>query len=120
MSFLSKNNLNKICQGGGQVNSPIVKNNSKTLSCLSILFYIGFLLIPDFAFAAGGLEKANKLLETVSSWLNALSIATVTIAILVVGYKVVFGGQTIRECVPIIIGAILIASASQIANLLLS
>lgn len=81
-------------------------------SCLSMI-------IASNAFAAGGLDKANTLLQKVVEWLNYLSIAVVTIAILVVGYKVLFGGQTIRECSPIIIGAVIIASASTIASLLM-
>ncbi|TWO17853.1 TrbC/VirB2 family protein [Campylobacter lanienae] len=76
------------------------------------------LVMPSLSFA-GGLSSAENLLNTVSGWLTALSAVTVTIAILVVGYKVTFGGQTIRECTPIIIGAVLIASASTIAGLML-
>ncbi len=68
--------------------------------------------------ASGGLEKVNTLLENVVSWLKYAAVAVVTIAIFVVGYKVLFGGQTIRECAPIIIGAVLIASAAAIADLL--
>ena len=66
------------------------------------------------------MEKAKTLLEQVAEWLRYISVATVTIAILVVGYKVLFGGQTIRECTPIIIGALIIASASEVASLLMS
>ncbi|KPC27197.1 Conjugal transfer protein [Pseudomonas syringae pv. cilantro] len=43
---------------------------------------------------------------------------TVTIAVLWVGYKVLFAGNTLRECAPIIIGAIIIASASEVARMM--
>jgi type IV secretion system protein VirB2 len=85
-----------------------------------------FVLLTLFIFAetafcqSGGLSGAKNLLENIEGALRALSVVTVTIAILWVGYKVLFGGQTLRECAPIIIGAILIAGASEIANLLIS
>ncbi|MDL7284025.1 TrbC/VirB2 family protein [Escherichia coli] len=49
-----------------------------------------------------------------------LSLVTVTIACLWVGYKVLFGGSTIRECSPIIIGAIVIASAAEVASMMVN
>lgn len=104
---------------GADLKQPLTKSTS-LIKLFSIVFIFSlFFLFPESAFAAGGLEKANKLLETVIEWLNYLSIAVVTIAILVVGYKITFGGQTIQSCAPIIIGAIVIVSAAQIANLLM-
>ncbi|RMR11234.1 hypothetical protein ALP90_200198 [Pseudomonas amygdali pv. ulmi] len=76
------------------------------------------LLVTSVPALADGFAKAQTLLDKVSTGLLALSIVTVTIATLWVGYKVLFGGSTLRECAPIIIGAILIASASEIARLL--
>ena len=102
--------------GGGNLNS---KNLALKNFPLLITLLIAFLIIPTDLLAAGGLDKAKSLLDKVIEWLNYLSIGVVTIAILVVGYKVLFGGQTIRECSPIIIGAIIIASAATVANLLL-
>lgn len=114
MVFLFKKYLSKKCRGGGHHNCLLLNNK------FSLKYFITFLfLLPNFIFAAGGLDKAEALLDTVASWLNALSVVSVTIAILLVGYKVAFGKQTIPECVPIIIGGILIASAAQIAKLLL-
>lgn len=76
------------------------------------------LLATSVPAMADGFSKASTLLEKVSTGLLALSIVTVTIAVLWVGYKVLFAGNTLRECAPIILGAILIASASEIARLL--
>lgn len=67
---------------------------------------------------ADGFSKAETLLEKVKTGLNGLSLVTVTIACLWVGYKVLFGGSTIRECSPIIIGAIVIASAAEVASMM--
>jgi len=77
----------------------------------------GVIVAPVTAMA-DGFTKAGTLLDKVSTGLLALSIVTVTIAVLWVGYKVLFAGNTLRECAPIIMGAILIASASEIARLL--
>lgn len=82
--------------------------------------FLLILLLPNFVFAAGGLGKVNKLLETISGWLYGAATVTVTIAIIWVGYKILFGGQTLRECAPVLIGAIIIASATTIAGLLMA
>ncbi|MFS1538333.1 MAG: TrbC/VirB2 family protein [Candidatus Phlomobacter fragariae] len=76
---------------------------------------LSLMITPSFA---DGFKKADSLLQKVESGLTGLSIVTVTLAVLWVGYKVLFGGKTLRECSPIIIGAILIASASEVAKLL--
>ena len=76
--------------------------------------YITFLTSPAYAEFA----KAKAMLTRVEEGLRGLSLVTVTIAVLWVGYKVLFGGCTTRECSPIIIGAIIIASAAEIARLL--
>ncbi len=69
---------------------------------------------------ADGFSKAETLLESVKSGLSGLALVTVTLAAIWVGYKILFGGSTIRECAPIIIGAIVIASASEIASMMVS
>lgn len=75
------------------------------------------LSVPAFA---DGFTKAESLLEKIKTGLTGLSLVTVTLATLWVGYKVLFGGSTLRECAPIIIGAVIIASAAEIASLLAS
>jgi len=68
--------------------------------------------------SSAGFDKAKTLLESIVSALTGISLITVTLATLWVGYKVLFGGRTLRECAPIIVGAILIASAAEIAKIL--
>lgn len=87
-------------------------NNVKTVLSGVLL---SLMATPAFA---DGFKKADTLLQKVQAGLTGLSIVTVTLAVLWVGYKVLFGGSTLRECAPIIIGAILIASASEVAKLL--
>jgi len=75
------------------------------------------ILMSNFAMA-GGLDKVNTLMQKVSTALQALSLATITVAILWVGYKVLFTGTSIRDMGSTILGAVIIASAAQIAALL--
>jgi trbC/VIRB2 family len=91
----------------------------RVLQILLVVFAVACILMPDMAFAAGGLAKTKKVVDTVAQWLQYLAIGIVTIAIFVVGYKVLFGGQTVRECAPILIGCAIIGGASEIASLLL-
>ncbi|MDP8042538.1 TrbC/VirB2 family protein [Pasteurella atlantica] len=76
-----------------------------------------FLLLSSESFCAG-LERVNELMDKIKSALSGISIVTVTVAILVAGYKVIFGGQTFREVAPILVGGVIIGSAFQIATML--
>lgn len=85
--------------------------------CYNFLFFISVLFVSSPAFAE--FKKAQKLMEKIEGGLRGLSLVSVTIAIIWVGYKVLFGGSTLRDCAPILIGAILLASAAEIAKLLM-
>jgi trbC/VIRB2 family len=115
LSLVSANS----CGGGATYKRNLTSFDFLKISLLLTLAILIFFPTDILAApASGGLEKVNTLLENVVSWLKYAAVAVVTIAIFVVGYKVLFGGQTIRECAPIIIGAVLIASAAAIADLL--
>jgi type IV secretion system protein VirB2 len=90
--------------------------NSSLTKIIVVALICGF-LFPDFAFAQ--LDEVAGRLEKIRDALSTLSAVTVTIAVLYVGYKVLFGGSTIKEMMPTIIGAIIIACAAQIASLFL-
>lgn len=62
-------------------------------------------------------EKATSLINKFSSWLTSIGVAVITIAVMVAGYKILFQGQSFREVAPILIGGILIGSASSIAGI---
>lgn len=89
-----------------------IKNwlNNKLLTVFVFLF-----ATPAFA---DGFSKADELLEKIKVGLTGLSIVTVTIAVLWVGYQVLFNGNTLRGCTPVIIGAIVIASAAEVASMM--
>ncbi|MDR1976535.1 MAG: TrbC/VirB2 family protein [Campylobacteraceae bacterium] len=74
-------------------------------------------LLPDVALAQLGNVQGN--LAGLLGALRGLSVVTVTIAIIYIGYKILFGGATFKELMPTIIGALIIASCSEIAQLLI-
>lgn len=73
-------------------------------------------LIAPHVFA-DGFSTANTSLMKVSTGLHSLAAATITIAVMWVGYKVLWDGKTIRECWNILLGGILIAGAAEWAAL---
>jgi type IV secretion system protein VirB2 len=81
------------------------------------------LILPGLALAQGDTSGTTTttcgFLTTVSGILNAVSIVVVTIAIIFTGYKVAFAHARISEVAPVLIGAVLIGAASQIANIFL-
>lgn len=81
------------------------------------------LLVPGMAFAQTASETATTtcgFFNNVDTVLNAVSVIVVTIAIIFTGYKVAFAHARIGEVAPVLIGAILIGAASQIAKMFLS
>ena len=76
------------------------------------------LLIPDFAMATG-LHRANEFMQQLSKLGRGLAVATVIVAIMITGYKMMFSGQSIAECKNWIIGALLVVCAEEIAQMLI-
>lgn len=78
-------------------------------------------ILPGAAFAqddtigtvCGFASNINKLL-------NAVSIVVVTIAVIFSGYQIAFAHKRISDVAPVLIGAILIGAAGQIATMFLS
>jgi type IV secretion system protein VirB2 len=83
----------------------------------TILFVLGLVLLLSVdAFAQ--LAIVESTLGKIQTALRTLSVVTVTLAFLYVGYKILFGGSTFKEVAPVIIGALIIASCSEAARLL--
>lgn len=68
---------------------------------------------------AGGLGGIQKIFTSVESALTTIAVVVLTVAFIVAGYKVVFGGRTIQEVAPILIGGVIIGAASYLAGLVL-
>ena len=80
-----------------------------------------FAAVPLLALAtpalADGFAKANDLMAKISSGLHGVAAITITVAVVWVGYKVLWNGQSLKDCGNIIIGAILIISGAEFAAL---
>jgi type IV secretion system protein VirB2 len=59
-------------------------------------------------------------MTSIKDLLNAISILVVTIAVIFAGYQIAFAHKRIADVAPVLIGAILIGAASQIANMFLA
>lgn len=66
---------------------------------------------------ADGFAKANELMAKISTGLHGVAAITITVAVVWVGYKVLWNGQSLKDCGNIIIGAILIISGAEFAAL---
>lgn len=75
-------------------------------------------IVHSEAFAKVEFKKAKTLMDSVKSGLIGLSTVTVILAIVWCGYKILFGGSTLREMAPILIGAVVLGGATEIGNLL--
>jgi type IV secretion system protein VirB2 len=85
------------------------------------------LIAPALAAAGTGTGGSTEIFETtcgffsnIKNLLNAISIIVVTIAIIFAGYQIAFAHKRISDVAPIMIGAILIGAATQIAQMFLS
>ena len=76
-----------------------------------------FAASPAFA---EGFKPANTVMQTVALGLHGCAAITITVAVVWVGYKTLLNGQSLRDCVYIIIGSILIGGGSEFAALLIS
>lgn len=79
-------------------------------------------LIPSAAPLAGwaqGLSKVNSVMQNVLGVLQSVAALVLAIAIITVGYRMVFHQARWAEVSHIVIGAVLIGSATSIATWLL-
>ncbi|KAB8065262.1 TrbC/VirB2 family protein [Janthinobacterium violaceinigrum] len=69
---------------------------------------------------AGGLEGGKKVLDEVSKWMTSIGLIIVTIALMVVGFRMVFQAAEWKDVAPVFWGGVLIGGASGIAGLFVS
>ncbi|MCR8683755.1 TrbC/VirB2 family protein [Campylobacter sp. LMG 17559] len=75
-------------------------------------------LAVNLAFAAGGIDKVNTLAQDIESALFGVSIIAITIAFGIAGYRMAILKQQWTEVLPVVIGGVVIGSASSLAALL--
>lgn len=80
--------------------------------------YAAALVLASEAAMADGLNVQSKF-TAIRDALNTCGVVVLTIAIMWAGYKIMFQGQTLREVAPPLLGAILFAGATGLANLLI-
>ncbi|MGD6735494.1 TrbC/VirB2 family protein (plasmid) [Photobacterium leiognathi subsp. mandapamensis] len=98
---------------------PCTSASSKNMNLfLFIIVAACMMLFPDMAHAAGGLDKVNAFMENIKSILSGAAIVTVTVAVMVVGYKVIFTQWDARECGKILMGGLFIGGGAEIASYL--
>ncbi|MEC6817172.1 TrbC/VirB2 family protein [Photobacterium toruni] len=100
-------------------NTPTAFTASKNMNLfLFIIIATCMMLFPDMAHAAGGLDKINGFMENLKGILSGAAIVTVTVAVMWVGYKVVFTEWDARECGKILMGGLFIGGGAEIAGYL--
>jgi type IV secretion system protein VirB2 len=81
------------------------------------------LILPDLAFAQdaqGTIDTTCKFATNINMILNAISVVVVTIAVIFSGYQIAFAHKRIGDVAPVLIGAVLIGAAGQIAKMFLA
>jgi len=81
---------------------------------------VALLYAGSGAACAQGLSKVNTLLQNVLTLLQGASAVIVAIAVIMVGYRMIFQHARWSEVSNIVIGALFIGAASSIASWLLS
>ena len=91
--------------------------------CLAILGLL-FFSPAAFAQASGGMDEAEKkltgFLSGVKKILGPISILVVTIAFIFAGYQIAFNHKRIADVAPVLIGAIIIGAAAQLAKMFIT
>jgi len=87
---------------------------SKTLKHIYAAALVTVLSSPAYA----QLEKGTTMLNNVSTWLIAISAIVVTIAVMFVGFRMVFQAAQWKDVAPVFWGGVLIGGAGGIASML--
>lgn len=97
--------------------APIAKQFHSMLSPLKMaIVFVAMLALPELAFATDFKDKTCEFLENITGLLNVASIAVVTIGVIFAGYQIAFAHKRISDVAPILIGALLIGAAGQLAT----
>ena len=102
--------------------SPLHATRSHTALFMCLAMFMA-LILPSIAFgqdATDTIATTCGFASNVNKILNAISIIVVTIAIVFSGYQIAFAHKRISDVSPVLIGAVLIGAAGQIAKMFLA
>lgn len=85
-------------------------------SFAAALLLVAMIALPELAMAQDFQQKTCGFLGQITGLLNVASIAVVTIGIIFAGYQIAFAHKRISDVAGILIGALLIGAAGQLAN----
>jgi type IV secretion system protein VirB2 len=100
-----------------QISQQLRKMDPKALLLLTVMLFCTMFAQPAMA-QTGGLSQVNTLMNLILEALQAISIAAVTIAVILTGYKMAFKGDSLGDCAPVLVGGVVIGAAGQIAQML--
>lgn len=102
--------------------NPAQTNPNRTAVILGMAL-VAALMLPSIAFgqdASDTIATTCGFASNINKILNAISIIVVTIAIVFSGYQIAFAHKRISDVAPVLIGAVLIGAAGQIAKMFLA
>lgn len=91
-----------------------------------VFLYLAVLVALVLPGAASGQDASDTIntactfASNINKILNAVSIVVVTIAVVFAGYQIAYAHKRIGDVAPVLIGAILIGAAGQIAKMFLA
>lgn len=105
-------------------NDSILHSQRTRMFMFMCIVALTIFVLPDLAFAQSDasdtINTTCGFAKSINSVLNALSVVVVTIAVIFSGYQIAFAHKRISDVAPVLIGAILIGAAGQIAKMFLS
>ena len=95
------------------------RSRTALIMCLGLFMALA---LPSVALAdpSDTIAATCGFASSINKILNAISIIVVTIAIVFSGYQIAFAHKRISDISPVLIGAVLIGAAGQIAKMFLS
>ncbi|MFK2877521.1 TrbC/VirB2 family protein [Rhodanobacter hydrolyticus] len=105
------------------VTDSLIRSSRARLGAFLYLAVLIALIVPGIAFGQDATDTINTtctFASNINKILNAISIVVVTIAVVFSGYQIAFAHKRIGDVAPVLIGAVLIGAAGQIAKMFLS
>lgn len=105
------------------VTESLIRSSRARIGMFLYLAVLIALIVPGIAFGQDATDTINTtctFATNINKILNAISIVVVTIAVVFSGYQIAFAHKRIGDVAPVLIGAVLIGAAGQIAKMFLA